>query len=188
MSERPDLEHLQELGESATNAGTTWGGADSFLTRGIVAWTRQAVGSDQLLAVRAALAACGLVSGSYPADGGEAKAPRRYIDDMLAAIARWCENPSHAHKEAVRSSLDTSRQQHAWQGHQDSPAFWILEAVDHACLAVWSGGRSSYIVPLDFTTCTARSVTCAFRALVAGGQTPQRAIDLVVGAVRQVTG
>src|SRR5688572_10561857 len=113
MSATPDLEELTELGEAATNAGNVWAGADSFLTRGIVSWTRQAVGQDQVVAVRAALAGCALVAPSYPADGGDTKAPRRYIDHMLAAIARWSENPSHDNKEAVRSSLDTSRQLHA---------------------------------------------------------------------------
>jgi hypothetical protein len=189
MNERPDVEALVELGEMATNAGNAWAGADSFLTRGIVAWTRQAVSEhDQVVAVRSALAACALVTPSYPADGADTKAPRRYLDDMIGQIARWCENPSHANKEAVRSSLDTGRQQHAWHGHQESAAFWTLEAVDHACLAVWSGQKSSYIVPLDYRTCTARSVTCAFRALIAGGQSPPRACDLVVNAVRSVTG
>ncbi|MGE0548523.1 MAG: hypothetical protein AB7O24_02400 [Kofleriaceae bacterium] len=188
MSEQVDIDLLRELGETSTNASNAWAGADNYLTRGMVIWTSRIIGDNQVAAVRAALAACALVVPSYPTTGGAAQAPRRYIDEMLAAIQRWTENPSHSNKETVRSSLDTTRQLHAWQGHQDSPQFWTLEAVDHTCLAVWSGGRSSYIVPLDFTTCVARSATCVLRSLLASGHPEQQACEAVLGAIRSVTG
>lgn len=187
MTDRPDHESLRELGESSTNVARAWAGAEDYLSRGLLVWTRRAVEGDQLIAVKAALAACSLVVASYPVDGGDAQAPRRYIDDMLTAIVRWLDNPSHNHKEMVRSSLDTTRQLHAWQGHERSPQFWTLEAVDHTCLAVWSGERSSYIVPLDFATSAARAVTCVLHALVARGESEARAIDAVVGAVLTAT-
>jgi hypothetical protein len=187
MTDRPNHETLRELGESSTNASNAWAGADDYLSRGLVVWTRRAVEDNQAVAVKAALAACALVVDGYPQDGADAQAPRRYIDDMLATINRWLDNPSHNNKETVRSSLDTTRQLHAWQGHQTSPQFWTLEAVDHTCLAVWSGERSSYIVPLDFATSAARAVTCVLHALVAGGATEAAATDAVVGVVLSAT-
>jgi hypothetical protein len=79
--------------------------------------------------------------------------------------------------------LDVTRDRHAWQDEHDLDHFWTLEAVDHASLAVWSGERSSYIVPLDFATCAARSVACVLHSLLTRGETEERAVALIVDAV-----
>jgi len=183
MSERPDPEVLRELGESSTNVSNQWAGAEEYLSQGVVVWTRRQIADDQQAAVKAAVAACRLVVERYPTDGADTHAPKQYIDDMLAKIQRWLDNPSNTNKEAVRSTLDTTRQLHAWQGHAQSAHFWILEAVDHASLAVWAGERSSYIVPLDFGTCAARSVACVLHALMVSGAPEAAAVDQLVGAV-----
>lgn len=185
-SDRPDPESLRELGESSTNVSNAWAGADEYLSQGLVQWVRRTLFSDQKAAVKAAIAACRLVVENYPTDGADAQAPKQYIDDMLAKVQRWIDNPSNINKEAVRSSIDTTRQLHAWQGHADHAHFWILEAVDHASLAVWAGERSSYIVPLDFSTCAGRSIACVLHALLVSGTPEQTAIDLLTGVVTTV--
>src|SRR4051812_37278941 len=139
MTERSDLANLRALGEPRTH---DWAGASEPIGAGLVEWTRLAITHDQQLAVRASLGACALVIDAYPATGGHA--PRAYLDAMLAAIGRWLEDPSNEHRDVVRSSLDVHRLAHAWQT-DDDPSFWILEAVDHACLTVWAGERASYI-------------------------------------------
>ncbi|HWU85877.1 MAG TPA: hypothetical protein VN253_01300 [Kofleriaceae bacterium] len=183
MIERPDEAALQELGESTTNSANAWAGASDYVARGLKVWTRRAVGDDQPTAVRVALAACSLVVRHYPAEGPELHAPRRYIDDMMVAIAGWIADPTRERQERVRSMLDVTRDRHAWQDEHDLDHFWTLEAVDHASLAVWSGERSSYIVPLDYATCAARSVACVYHALVTRGEPKPRAIAMVVDAV-----
>ena len=183
MTYRPDPEFLRELGETSTNASNAWAGAENYLVQGLVHWIRQQVSDDQKVAVKSALNACKLVADRYPSEGADAHAPKAYVDDMLAKIQRWIENPSNSNKEVVRGSLDTTRQLHAWQGHQESQHFWILEAVDHASLAVWAGERSSYIVPLDFGTCAARSLACVLHALLLGGMDEAHAIDALTGCV-----
>jgi len=188
MSERLDPEALRELGESSTNVSNAWAGAEEYLSQGLVTWTRRQVAEDQQAAVKAAVAACRLVVESYPTDGADAHAPKQYIDDLLAKIQRWIDNPSNTNKEAVRSTLDTTRQLHAWQGHNTSPHFWILEAVDHASLAVWAGERSSYIVPLDYATCAARAVACVLHALLVIGTSEAAAIDQLTNIVRVASG
>ena len=188
MSERLDPEALRELGESSTNVSNAWAGAEEYLSQGLVTWTRRQVADDQQAAVKAAVAACLLVVQAYPTDGADAHAPKQYVDDLLAKIQRWIDNPSNTNKEAVRSTLDTTRQLHAWQGHTTSPHFWILEAVDHASLTVWAGERSSYIVPLDFATCAARAVACVLHALLVNGTSEGAAIDQLTGVVRIASG
>jgi len=188
MSDRLDAETLRELGESSTNVSNSWAGAEEYLSQGLVVWARRAVSDDQPAAVKAAVAACRLVVETYPTDGADAHAPKQYVDDMLAKIQRWIDNPSNTNKEAVRSSLDTTRQLHAWQGHHRSPHFWILEAVDHASLSVWAGERSSYIVPLDFATCSARAVACVLHAMLVSGITETSAIDQLTHVVRTAAG
>lgn len=182
-SEPPDEAALRGLGENITSSGNAWAGAKDAVSRGLKAWIRQEIGDDQRHAVRAALAACSLVVPGYPDAAPELHAPRRYIDDMVAAIRRWLDGPSRERQEFVRSMLDVTRDRHAWQDEHDLDHFWTLEAVDHASLAVWSGERSSYIVPLDFATCAARSVACVFHALMTRGQPRPEAITAVVGAV-----
>jgi hypothetical protein len=179
----PDPDSLRELGESSTNVANAWAGAEEYLTQGLVVWTRRLIADDQKLAVRAAVAACKLVLDQYPTDGADAHAPKQYLDDMLAKINRWVDNPSNTNKEAVRSALDTTRSLHAWQGHAQSSHFWTLEAVDHASLAVWAGERGSYIVPLDFGTCSARSIACVLHALLVSGLSEADAVDKVVSTV-----
>ncbi|HVK83223.1 MAG TPA: hypothetical protein VM513_03900 [Kofleriaceae bacterium] len=188
MTYRPDPEFLRELGETSTNASNAWAGAENYLVQGLVHWIRQQVSDDQKVAVKAAVNACKLVIDRYPADGADAHAPRSYVDDMLAKIQRWIENPSNSNKEAVRGSIDTTRQLHAWQGHQESQHFWILEAVDHASLAVWAGERSSYIVPLDFGTCAARSLACVLHALLLSGKPEPEAVAAITGAIAEASG
>jgi len=183
QSERPDAAALLALGESIDTTGA-WAGANDAVARGLKAWVRREIGEDQRHAVRAALAACALVTPAYPAEGPELLAPRRYIDDMMAAIRRWLDEPTRERQEAVRSMLDVTRDRHAWQDEHDLDHFWTLEAVDHASLAVWAGERSSYIVPLDFATSAARSVACVLHALLTRGEPQERAIAAVVDAVR----
>jgi len=186
MSERPNAEALRELGQNTTNVSNAWAGARDYLSQGLKTWARQTIADDRMHAVRAALAAIRLVSESYPLEGGQA--PKKYIDGMIGTIERWVQNPSHNNCEAVRHALDITRQVHAWQTPDDIPHFWILEAVDHACLAVWSGERSSYIVPIDFASCAARSITCVLHAMVASGTEPEKATALLVDAVRRADG
>jgi hypothetical protein len=106
---------------------------------------------------------------------------------MMTVIERWLTAPTHDHREAVRSSLDVHRQAHAWQT-EDDPQFWILEAVDHACLTVWAGERASYIIPVDFATTAGRVIACVFHAMRSAGQTEQAAADAVIDAVLKITG
>jgi hypothetical protein len=181
MTERSDLANLRALGEPRIH---DWAGASEPIGAGLVEWTRLAIAHDQALAVRASLGACALVTGAYPPSG--AQAPKQYIDDMLAAIGRWVEDPSKEHREIVRSSLDVHRQAHAWQT-EDAADFWILEAVDHACLTVWAGERASYIIPVDFATTAGRVVACVFHAMRSAGQREQVAADAVIDVVLQVT-
>lgn len=188
MTERPDPDALRELGESTTNVASAWAGAEEYLSRGLVGWTRMQVANDQNLAVRAAVAACKLVIDRYPPDGADAHAPKSYVEGMLQKIQRWVENPSNSNKEAVRGALDTTRQLHAWQGHADSEHFWILEAVDHASMGVWSGERASYIVALDYATCVARSIACVLHALLCAGVPEAQAVDRIATAVLDARG
>ncbi len=181
---RPSAESLHELGESTTNVADAWAGANDFTSRGLVEWVKRTVGDDRAHAVRAALAAIDLVLPLYPAGSGAGtQAPRKYIDDMVGAIQQWASNPSDNNKTTVRSTLDVTRQVHAWQTSTDIPHFWILEAVDHASLGVWAGERLSYIVPIDFATSAARSIACVFHALKASGTNEASAAAKVVDAV-----
>lgn len=181
--ERPDTAALEQLGQTET-AATAWAGAPDAVSRGLKAWTRQAIGDDHRAAVRAALAASELAIASYPAEGPDLRAPRRYVDDMVAAIRAWVADPSRENQDKVRSQLDVTRDRHAWQDEHDLDHLWALEALDHASLAVWSGERSSYIVPLDFATSAARSVACAYHALATRGPSRDAAATAVVDAVR----
>lgn len=183
MTDRPTPEDLREIGETSTNVSNAWAGAENYLSQGLVHWLRRRLSSDQKAAVKAALAACRLVVDKYPIEGADAQAPKQYIDDVLAKTQRWVDNPSNTNKEAVRSSLDTTRSLHAWQGHAEHAHFWILEAVDHASIAVWAGERSSYIVPLDYGTCAARSIACVLHALLLHGHAEEHAVDLLTGVV-----
>ncbi|MBS1119799.1 MAG: hypothetical protein H6Q90_2027 [Deltaproteobacteria bacterium] len=184
---KPTAEELRELGENSTNVANAWAGADNYLSRGLKAWTLQTIGRDRQIAVRAAVAACDLVVVQYNRDD-EGLPARTYVDDMFAAVKRWLSAPTKDHAEAVRSSLDVTRSAHAWQRERDVMSFWILEAVDHASLAVWSGERASYIVPMDYATCAARSVACVLHAMKDGGVDEVAAIDVIVAAVRGVVG
>jgi hypothetical protein len=181
MTERSDLANLRALGEPRTHE---WAGAAEPIGAGLVEWTRLAISHDQALAVRASLGACALVIGDYPAEGTQA--PRAYIYHMLSVIQRWLDDPSRENREAVRSSLEISRQLHAWQT-EDAAHFWILEAVDHTCLTVWAGERASYIVPVDFATSAGRVIACVFHAMRSAGQDEQRAADAVIDVVLKVT-
>lgn len=181
-SERPDEAALQALGETIETSNA-WAGANDAVARGLKAWVRREIGDDQRHAVRAALAACSLVVPAYPDEAPELHAPRRYIDDMMAAIRRWADEPTREQQEVVRSMLDVTRDRHAWQDEHDLDHFWTLEAVDHASLAVWSGERSSYIVPLDFATSAARSVACVLHSLLTRGEPRDRAVAAVIDAV-----
>src|SRR6185295_21151 len=183
MTERSDLANLRALGEPRIH---DWAGAVEPIGAGLIEWTRRAVGHDQRLAVRASLEACALVTSDYP-DTAASLPPRNYVDRMLDAISRWVEQPTRDHREAVRSSLDVTRERHAWQTDEDDPQFWILEAVDHACLAVWAGERASYILPVDFATTAGRVVACVFHAMRTGGHSEQRAANAVIDVVLGVT-
>lgn len=188
MTERSDLANLRSIGELRIH---DWGGAREPIGAGLVEWTRLAIGHDQRLAVRAALDACALVVGDYPA-GATRPAPRAYVERMMAAIERWLDEPTRDNREAVRSSLDVTRERHAWQPEEegddeDDTAFWILEAVDHGCLTVWAGERASYIVPVDFATTAGRVIACVYHAMRAAGQGEQRAANAVIDVVLRAT-
>jgi hypothetical protein len=182
MTKTPDSAELRELGENSTNASNAWAGAADYLSRGLKAWTRQTIGTDRVHAVRVAVAACRLAVGRYSDAGG--LPPRSYVDGMISAIDAWLADPSKERTEAVRLSLDVTRQAHAWQRDGADPSAWILEAVDHASLAVWSGERASYIVPMDYATCAARSVACVLHALLRAGVAEPAAIGSIVTAVQ----
>jgi hypothetical protein len=183
MTERSDLANLRALGEPRTH---DWAGATEPIAAGLVEWTRLAIGHDQQLAVRTSLGACALIMASYPGTA-TAPAPRSYIDHMLAVIQAWIDDPSREHREAVRSSLDVTREQHAWQADEDSPALWILEAVDHTCLTVWAGERASYIIPIDFATTAGRVVACVYHAMRSAGDDERTAANAVIDVVLRVT-
>ena len=179
---KPDPELLREIGYNSTNVETAWAGAANDLERGLNTWTRGTIGRDQGIAVRAALMACTLVTEKYASDR-PGLPPREYIENMLAAIRRWLDEPTKDNADQVRSQLDVSRSAHAWQQETDLESFWILEAVDHASLAVWSGERASYIVPMDYATCASRSVACVLHAMLDGGTAEAQAISSIVDAV-----
>ena len=183
----PDAELLREIGVNTTNVSTAWAGAADDLARGLKAWTRSAIGRDRAVAVRAAFTTASLVVARYKNDRPDLP-PRKYIDDMMELIQRWLEEPTRDNTELVRSALDVTRSAHAWQHETDVESFWILEAVDHASLAVWSGERASYIVPLDFATCAARSIACVLHAMLDGGTPEEAAIEAIIGAVRSAAG
>jgi hypothetical protein len=179
---KPDPELLREIGANSTNVETAWAGAANDLERGLNTWTRGTIGRDRGIAVRAALMACALVTDHYRSDQ-PGLPPRAYIDNMLTGIKRWLDEPTKDNTDAVRSLLDVTRSAHAWQQESDVASFWILEAVDHASLAVWSGERASYIVPMDYATCAARSVACVLHAMLDAGTLEAPAITSIVDAV-----
>ena len=180
---KPDPELLREIGINSTNVETSWAGAANDLERGLNTWTRTTIGKDRAVAVRAALVASSLVADKYVADR-PGLPPRAYIDEMLDRIRKWLDDPSKENAEAIRSSLNVERNAHAWQQNEDVASFWILEAVDHASLAVWSGERASYIVPMDYATCAARAVACVLHAMLDSGVPETVAVEKIVGAVR----
>jgi hypothetical protein len=182
MTERSDLANLRAIGEPRIHE---WAGATEPIGAGLVEWTRLAISHDHRLAVRAAVDACALVTGDYPHEG--ARAPRTYVLGMVAAVERWLAQPTRENLEVVRSSLDFTRELHAWQT-DDEPSFWIREAVDHTCLTVWAGERASYIVPVDFATTAGRVVACVFHAMRSAGGGEQGAADAVIDVVLRVTG
>ena len=179
---KPDPELLREIGINSTNVELAWAGAANDLARGLNTWTRGTIGRDQGIAVRAALMTCSLVTEHYKPDR-PGLPPKTYIDTMVAGMKKWLDEPTKDNAEAVRSSLDVSRGAHAWQQNDDVESFWILEAVDHASLAVWAGERASYIVPMDYATCAARSVACVLHAMLDAGTPEAKAIESIVDAV-----
>jgi len=155
---------LRDLGQQADTITTQWAGARDLVSRGIKVWAKRQI-KNQRSAVSTSLAACDLVVDRYvPEQAG--LPPKSYIDSMLAMIRRWLDDPSRESTERVRSALDITRSAHAWQHEEDVAPFWILDAVDHASLAVWSGETASYIVPTDYTTTAARSITCVYHAMI----------------------
>ena len=185
---KPNPEYLRDLGENTTNVSNAWAGARDYLSRGLKEWSKRQFSGDRRLAVKAALAACGLVANQYPEVPEDVLPGKSYIEGMLGAIRRWLEDPSEKNRELVRGSLDVTREAHAWQREKDVAPFWILEAVDHASLAVWAGERSSYIVPLDYATCSARSIACVLHAMIDAGESEAHAVDVVTTAVRAAIG
>lgn len=179
---KPDPELLREIGVNSTNVEGTWAGAANDLARGLNTWTKSTIGKDRSVAVRAALVACSLVADRYRSDRPGLPS-REYIETMLAGIRRWLDEPTRDNTEAVRSALDVTRSAHAWQQQDDVASFWILEAVDHASLAVWSGERASYIVPMDYATCAARAVACVLHAMLDAGTLEDTAVKSIVDAV-----
>jgi len=181
--QQPNVEFLRDLGENTTNVANAWAGARDYLSVGLKEWAKRQF-TDRNTAVKAAVAACALVVDQYPEVPEVGLASKGYVDGMLATIKRWLSDPSQKHTELVRSSLDVTREAHAWQREKDVAPFWILEAVDHASLAVWGNERSSYIVPMGYATSAARSIACVLHALVDAGESEPNAVARVTGAVR----
>lgn len=185
MSEhKPNPEWLRDLGENTTNVANAWAGARDYLSRGLKEWSKRQFTNDRRIAVRAALAACALVAPQYPEQPEKGLPGKSYIDGMMASIRRWLDDPSEKNSELVRSQLDVTREAHAWQREEDVAPFWILEAVDHASLAVWAGARSSYITPMDFATCASRAIACVLHAMQDAGESEAHAVDVITTAVR----
>jgi len=179
---KPDPELLREIGLNSTNVETSWAGAADDLARGLNFWTRAQIGRDRALAVRAAITACKLVIDDYTGEQ-EGLPPRSYVEDMIQLIERWLDAPTKDNTELVRGALDVTRSAHAWQRDKDVESSWILEAVDHASLAVWSGDKASYIVPMDYATCASRSVACVLHAMLDAGKPEAEAISQIIDAV-----
>ncbi len=175
------VSQLRELGQQADTIVTQWAGARDLVSRGIKVWAKRQIKS-QRSAVSTSLAACELVVGRYVSEQ-KGLPPKSYIDSMLAMIRRWLDDPSRECTERVRAALDITRSAHAWQREEDVAPFWILDAVDHASLAVWSGETASYIVPTDYTTTAARSITCVYHALVDLKEPAEEACKAVMTAV-----
>lgn len=184
---KPDPEMLRDIGLNSTNVEAGWAGAANDLARGLNFWTRSVIGRDHSIAVRAALASCKLVVNDYQQDQ-PGLPPRSYLDNMMSAIGRWLEQPSKERSDEVRSLLDVSRTAHAWNRDTDVESLWIVETIDHASLAVWSGERASYIVATDFATTAARSVTCALHAMLDAGKPEAEAVSAIVDAVLAAAG
>jgi hypothetical protein len=182
MTDRSDLANLRALGEPRIHE---WAGASEPIGAGLVEWTRLAICHDHQLAVRTAIDACAQVVDELPPDSPHA--PRDYVDGMMAAIRHWLDQPSTANRDTVRAALDVGRELHAWQADDDA-AFWIREAVDHACLTVWAGERASYIIPVDFATSAGRVIACVFHALCSSGHDARAAADAMIDTVLRVTG
>jgi len=177
MSDLPDLADLRVLGAKTTEV---WAGATDPTTRGLVAWAGRRFGDDREASVRGGLAACKLVVGDMPASD-----PRNaYVDNIVGAMETWLAAPTKENQEATMKSLDAMRAQHAWQATEDSAANWILEAVDHCGIAVWSNsGLSIYILPSPPKTSAARGIACAFHALQKLGKSEDEAVKAIVGAI-----
>jgi hypothetical protein len=181
MSDLPDLADLRVLGASTTEV---WAGATEPTARGIIAWAGRRFGDDREKAVRGSLAACKLVISDYPA----INARKWYLDSLVAGMETWLAAPTRENQEATMKLLDVTRAQHAWQAPEDNAANWILEAVDHAAIAVWSNsGLSIYITPSPPKTSAARGVACVLRALEIGGKSEDDAAKAIVAAVAAVT-
>ena len=181
IAELPDLSDLRVLGASTTEV---WAGANDPVARGLVAWAGRAIGDDRGAAVRAAYAACKLVVGVY--SGGEQSG---YIDAMLAAVKQWLDAPTRENQELTMKALDVTRQSHAWQINEYHAGMWILEAIDHAGLAVWSHSELSiYITPAPPRTCAARATACVYRSLLTHGKSEADACKAVVAAVAAANG
>jgi hypothetical protein len=177
---RPDLADLRVLGASTTEV---WAGANDPASRGLVAWVGREVGDDRTRAVRAAFNAVQLVVQRYPAAPADLS-PRSYIDGMIGHVKTWLEQPTRENQEAAMKALDVTRSAHAWQREGEDVNAWILEAVDHAGLAVWSGSDLSvYVTPAPPRTCAARAAGCVFRALLAAGTAEADACKQVVDAI-----
>jgi hypothetical protein len=181
MSDLPDLADLRVLGAKTTEV---WAGATDPTARGLITWSGHRFGDDREASVRGGLAVCKLVVGAYPTDN----ARKWYIDAILASMESYLAAPTRENQEATMKLLDVTRAQHAWQYPEESAAMWILEAVDHCGIAVWSAsGLSIYITPSPPKTSAARGVACVFRALVLGGKTDEQAANLIVAAIAAAT-
>lgn len=175
-SASPDLADLRVLGAATTEV---WAGASEAVSRGLVAWCGRIL-VDRPHAVRVARAACALVLAHYPT----ANARKWYIDQIIGAVDTWLAQPTREHQEAAMKLLDVTRAQHAWQNPEDPIHLWILEAVDHAGLAVWSqSDLSIYITPAPPKVCAARAVACVYHALLALGRSEADAAHALVAAV-----
>lgn len=177
MSDLPDLADLRVLGAKTTEV---WAGATDPTSRGLIAWANRRFGDDREAAVRGGLAACKLVVDSYPSEN----ARRAYVDAMVASMEAYLAAPTREHQEATMKLLDVTRAQHAWQAPDETAALWILEAVDHAAIAVWSNsGMSIYITPAPPRMSAARGCACVLRALVLLGKSEDAAAAELVAAI-----
>ena len=175
----------------ASHASEVWAGAtDPIVARPRRVDPARRFGDDRdARRARRLVAACKLVVGDYAA-AERAAAPRSYVDAMIDAIERWLAEPTQRASAKRRCSVARRRRARSTRGRStdDAAAFWILEAVDHAGLAVWVGERAVDLHPAGRRRDDARRARDRVRVprdALAGSARPRRAADAVIDVGRR---